>query len=82
MIKVLFFAGLRDHLNCSELQVNASDNSSIEQLLENLQASDNSWIKPLSDPNLMIALNQTMVNKKSLLKAGDEVAFFPPVTGG
>lgn len=82
MIKVLFFAGLRDSLNCSELQMNASDNNSVEQLLQNLQARDNRWLKALSNPNLMIALNQTMVNRKSLLKTGDEVAFFPPVTGG
>jgi molybdopterin synthase sulfur carrier subunit len=29
-----------------------------------------------------MALNQEMVQASSPLKAGDEVAFFPPVTGG
>jgi len=82
MIKVLFFASLRDSLNCSELQVNASDNSNVEQLLQNLQARDNNWLRALSSPNLMVAVNQTMASKSVLLKEGDEIAFFPPVTGG
>jgi molybdopterin synthase sulfur carrier subunit len=30
----------------------------------------------------MMALNQEMADRETPLKAGDEVAFFPPVTGG
>lgn len=36
----------------------------------------------LADNNLLIAVNQEMATVQSLIKSGDEVAFFPPVTGG
>lgn len=82
MLKILFFASLRDNLKCSELHLSVADNDSVEQLLMNLQSRDNDWFKALTDPNLMIAVNQKMSNKKALLKSEDEIALFPPVTGG
>jgi len=82
MIKVLFFAQIRDQLGVSELQVSCSENKDVETLLENLRSRDKHWLSVLSKGKLMVAVNQTMSTDNVLLSAGDEVAFFPPVTGG
>lgn len=82
MINVLFFASLKEQLKTTSLELSVNENESVEQLLENLQSRDTIWQKALSSNSLMIAVNQTMTDKSTLLKSGDEIAFFPPVTGG
>lgn len=82
MIKVLFFAQLRDQLGVSELMLSSAENSNVQLLLNNLKAQDESWVKHLSQGTLMVAVNQVISNKTATLASGDEVAFFPPVTGG
>jgi molybdopterin synthase sulfur carrier subunit len=42
-----------------------------------------SWQAAFADKRLVrIAVNQEMVSAVNPIKAGDEIAFFPPVTGG
>ena len=82
MIKVLFFAQLRDQLGVSELTLNSDENPNVQVLLNNLKATDERWERLLSKATLMVAVNQTISNKTATLDSGDEVAFFPPVTGG
>ena len=82
MIKVLFFAQIRDQLGTSELQVPSNENTDVMTLLANLQSRDKHWLTVLSKGKLMVAINQTMSTQNVRLKEGDEVAFFPPVTGG
>lgn len=82
MIKVLFFAQLRDQLGVSELNVNSDENPNVQVLLNNLKNKDAHWEQLLSKATLMVAVNQTISNKTATLSSGDEVAFFPPVTGG
>ncbi|NQV64597.1 MAG: MoaD/ThiS family protein, partial [SAR86 cluster bacterium] len=40
------------------------------------------WSEALNRENTLVAVNQTMVDYQHFIHAGDEVAFFPPVTGG
>ena len=40
------------------------------------------WQSWLEERDVLCALNQTMSSSDELVKAGDELAFFPPVTGG
>ena len=40
------------------------------------------WQDVLNRPNMIRAVNQEVVSADVALKDGDEVAFFPPVTGG
>ncbi|WP_413699205.1 molybdopterin converting factor subunit 1 [Psychromonas sp. KJ10-10] len=82
MIKVLFFAQLRDQLGVSELNLPSDENPNVQVLLSNLKNKEAHWERILSKATLMVAVNQTMSNKTATLKSGDEVAFFPPVTGG
>jgi len=82
MIKVLFFAQLRDQLGVSELSLNSAENPTVQILLDNIAAQNEAWAKHLAKGTLMVAVNQAISNKNAALASGDEVAFFPPVTGG
>ena len=82
MIKVLFFAQLRDQLGVSELTVSSEENPNMQALLANLKAQGDKWDRHLSQATLMVAVNKVISNKTASLASEDEVAFFPPVTGG
>ena len=84
MIKVLFFARIREQLDCASVERDW-DNSlhSIEGLRSALVASGGEqWEAVLTEENIICAVNQQVVTGKIELADGDEVAFFPPVTGG
>ncbi|QIL89981.1 molybdopterin synthase sulfur carrier subunit [Microbulbifer sp. SH-1] len=82
MIKVLFFAGLREQLGCDALDVDTADIASIAELRSRLAGKDAAWQSALASEQLQVAVNQQLANMHADVKDGDEVAFFPPVTGG
>ncbi len=81
MIQVKFFARLRDDLGISELEVDSDGISTLYDVIEELKAKNDDWKVYFKKP-LMMAVNQEMVQLDKAVVAGDEVAFFPPVTGG
>ncbi len=81
MIKVLFFASYRERLGCSELMLDTSA-SNILELKQELALRGEVWKTTLLDRKTLVALNQVMSKESAALTEGDEVAFFPPVTGG
>ncbi len=83
MINVLFFAQVRELLGESSLTIEASDaTKTAEDLRALLAAKDEKWGKVLASDKLLVAVNQTISNWDTPIIDGDEVAFFPPVTGG
>ncbi len=84
MLKVLFFASVRESLDCATLDVEwDSSGMDLEQLQDKLVASKGSvWGEVLGQDNMIRAVNQAVVAENCTLADGDEVAFFPPVTGG
>lgn len=82
-VKVLFFARLREQLGSAGEEVElASGVTTVAQLRAQLASRNAVWREALENRNLRIAVNQDMAQADTMLKAGDEVAFFPPVTGG
>ena len=73
-IQVKFFASLREQLNLAETEV--SDATSVAEV----------WQKATSGAALpervLVAINLDYATLDSTVSDGDEVAFFPPVTGG
>jgi len=81
-IKVVFFAALREQLDCSEVQVPASEVNTIADIKTKLARKNEHWQQVFSHSALLSAINHDMVQSEHTVKTGDEVAFFPPVTGG
>jgi molybdopterin synthase sulfur carrier subunit len=55
----------------------------LDDLLQRLRSRGGVWAEVFgSEQRVMVALNQELAALDSPLKEGDEVAFFPPVTGG
>jgi molybdopterin converting factor subunit 1 len=82
MIVVKFFASLREDLGLDQLKLDASESGSVEELIELLSARGDRWRDALSAKNLLVAINQVHANREAAIADGDEVAIFPPVTGG
>ena len=83
-VKVLFFAGLREQLGTSSEEIELPAGvGTVAGLRAHLKARGGAYEKAFSDKSLVrIAVNQEMVPLVNPIKPGDEVAFFPPVTGG
>lgn len=81
MIKVLFFSPVRELVGTDATEV-AADFPTVEALRQHLAAQSDRWALALEDGKLLAAVNQTLVSFDHPLTDGDEVAFFPPVTGG
>ena len=82
-VKVLFFAGLREALGVgSESLALPAGVGSVGTLRDYLAARGEPWAALATAKNLRAAVNQQMVGADAPVREGDEVAFFPPVTGG
>jgi len=83
-VKVLYFASVREKLGrqAEELELPAGV-ATIAGLRSHLRARGGVWAEALADAKLLrAALNRDMVPPAAAIGAGDEIAFFPPVTGG
>ena len=76
LVKVKFFASLADYIGKPEMDIDISEGAPIQRVWE--LASSN---KPIPEGSLC-ALNNSHVLFSEQIKKGDEIAFFPPMTGG
>ncbi|WGW01179.1 molybdopterin synthase sulfur carrier subunit [Vibrio sp. YMD68] len=81
MIKVLFFAQTRELVGVDYLDL-SGDFDTVEQVRAHLSQQEGKWDMALEQGKLLAAVNQSIVPLESTISDGDEVAFFPPVTGG
>jgi sulfur-carrier protein len=83
-VKLLYFAWLRARIGHAEedvpLPVEVGD---VASLLDWLCARGPRYVEALRDPSLVrVAVNHEYVGREHPIRDGDEVALFPPVTGG
>lgn len=81
MIRVLLFARVRERAGKNLLEMAWSPGMTAGILLETLRARDPVLAEALKAP-LLVAVNQEMTDWAHALQEDDEVALFPPVTGG
>lgn len=84
MITVLYFARLRETLGTGSEQIALPpDVQSLAGLRVLLAARGGAWATELAaNGAVRAAVNQCMADGSTRVSDGDEVAFFPPVTGG
>ncbi len=81
MITVLFFAQTKELVGADKLEL-TGDYATAEEIREELSKKEGKWDLALEKGKLLVAINQTISSLDSAVADGDEVAFFPPVTGG
>ena len=82
MIRVMYFASLRERLGC-ENETLSDAPQTVAALRAELAARGGIWGEVFAaDQRVLAAVNQEMAAADQVLADGDEVGFFPPVTGG
>ena len=74
-ITVKYFASLREQLGKSEETLTLDVATPISELWQNVSGITDS-------ENILMTINMEYVKSDAIVKDGDEIAFFPPVTGG
>ena len=83
MILINYFARYREQLNLGGEKLPLTDSlKTIEDVRRLLMARGELWSHVLGENNLMCALNQELCRPDRVIEDYDEIAFFPPVTGG
>ena len=84
IIKILYFARIKEAVNYSTEELNLpADVSTITALKNYLSLRGNTWASLFNGKQVVrAAINHALVDDLAAIQAGDEVAFFPPVTGG
>jgi len=83
-VKLLYFAWLRARVGCAEEEVALPPQvQDVAGLLDWLRSRGGRYAEALRDLSVVrVAVNQDYVGREHPLREGDEVAIFPPVTGG
>ncbi len=83
MIRVRFFAALRERIGCASLDIDAAASSDLCGVIESVRHRfGDDAAEALLAPNVRIAVNREFVGRRAAVSDGDEVAFMPPITGG
>ena len=84
MIRILYFARLRERLGLAEEELNCRHGANtVADLIVHLRSRGGRWAETLPEgERLMAAVNQVLARPETPIRDGDEVGIFPPVTGG
>jgi len=81
MLKVKLFAWFREIAKAEEIEVDFTEGS-VNELIEAIKKEKPELKEALDGGNFFVAVNREVASEESQVKEGDEVAIFPPVSGG
>jgi sulfur-carrier protein len=83
-IQLRFFASVRESLGTSQESITLPEHiKTVGDVRKYLRERGGVWAQVLAEERpLRMAYNQVMTDATTMIADGDEVAFFPPVTGG
>ena len=84
MLRVNYFASLREQMGREHDEFVLPKNvSNVTELIAFIKRTDSVFEDVFeSTPKVLVAVNQVVVSKDCQLSEDDEIAFFPPMTGG
>jgi molybdopterin synthase sulfur carrier subunit len=80
MLTLRFFASLKDLTGESEMEIELAGETSVREVFQQLETRFPRIKK--YEPVLLVAVNQEYSDMDAVVSPGDEVSFFPPVSGG
>lgn len=83
-VKLFYFAKVREALGVDQEEIDlVSSIETVADLVDFLKSRGSAWQATFSELSSMrMAVNQEIVDDSHAIRANDEVAFFPPITGG
>ncbi len=76
-VSVKYFASLRELMGESSVFIDIDKESSIDDVWQHVTKN-----KKIELDNVMATVNMEYVKSSYVIRDGDEIAFFPPITGG
>jgi len=83
-MKIHYFAWMREHTQCAQEMLSVPAHvTNVEALIEHLRALSEGHANALRNiKTVRVAVNQQYAQLDTAITDADEIAFFPPVTGG
>ena len=83
-VKLFYFAKVREALGIDREEIDlAGSIQTVADLVEFLKGRGSAWHTTFNElSSIRMAVNQEIVEDDHAIRANDEVAFFPPITGG
>ncbi len=83
VVRLLLFGWVRERAGMGEASLPLAASATVAQLLDRIAAISPALGEAIADRQVLrFALNQTVVSPDAVIRPGDELAIFPPVTGG
>jgi molybdopterin synthase sulfur carrier subunit len=84
MVNLLYFAWIKERMGRAGESIQLPDRvATLADLAAYLKARDDPGARAFAEPTLVrAAVNQDFATPETPVNDGDEIAFFPPVTGG
>ncbi len=83
-MKILYFSWIKDQIGNAEESLDIKDNiQTIEELVNFLKNINDNYKSVFTDvSSIKVSINMEIASFKDKINKEDEVAFFPPMTGG
>ncbi|MEW5806220.1 MAG: molybdopterin converting factor subunit 1 [Acidobacteriota bacterium] len=78
-VKILLFASFREKAGKSELIEEIEEGTTAREIWEELKKR---YSLPILSEHVLMAINEEFAMEDTIVKDGDTIAFFPPVSGG
>ncbi len=82
MVKIKLFAWFREKAKASEVDFSLENEATVAEVLELLREKVPELEEVLKEKNYFVAVNHELAENSTKVKDSDEVAIFPPVSGG